>query len=97
MAKYNQGYSDRKDEYLGMRDGKEAGKKQSYKSRRDESYGMNKEYQSDGKYAMGGVMGHEKTPRSCNAFEAQKRDYGRVEKKPMNYRGNPDEAWEYKY
>lgn len=35
-----QGYSDRKDESLGMKNGKESKKKQSYKSRRDESYGM---------------------------------------------------------
>jgi len=31
-----QGYNDRLDESLGMRDGKESGKSQSYKSRRDE-------------------------------------------------------------
>ncbi len=97
MAKYEQGYSDKKDEYLGMRDGKEGGKSQSYKSRRDESYGMSKEYQSDGKYAMGGVMGHDKKPYYSDAFGAQKKDYGRVEKIPMNHRGNPDEAWDYKY
>jgi hypothetical protein len=35
-----QKYSDRKDESLGMKDGKESKKKQSFKSRRDESYGM---------------------------------------------------------
>lgn len=37
-----QGYAARKDESLGMRRGKESGKKQSYKSRRKESYGMAK-------------------------------------------------------
>ncbi len=37
-----QGYNDRLDESLGMRDGKESTKKQSYKSRRDESKGMEK-------------------------------------------------------
>jgi|GEM_PF-2112133 hypothetical protein len=36
---HHQGYKDREDESLGMRAGKEAGKKQSMKDRRDESYG----------------------------------------------------------
>ena len=34
-----QGYSDRQDESLGMRTGKESSKKQSMKARRDDSYG----------------------------------------------------------
>ena len=34
-----QGYKDREDESLGMRTGKESGKRQSMKDRRDESYG----------------------------------------------------------
>jgi len=34
-----QGYAAREDESLGMRTGKESGKKQSMKDRRDESYG----------------------------------------------------------
>lgn len=46
-----QGYNDRLDESLGMRDGKESGKSQSYKSRRDESKGMEK---SMGKPAYSG-------------------------------------------
>ena len=37
--KYHQGYKAREDESLGMRTGKESGKKQSFKDRRDESYG----------------------------------------------------------
>ena len=37
--KHKQGYKAREDESLGMRTGKEAGKKQSMKARRDESYG----------------------------------------------------------
>ena len=35
----NHGYKAREDESLGMRTGKESGKKQSMKDRRDESYG----------------------------------------------------------
>ena len=34
-----QGYKDREDESLGMRTGKESGKKATLKARRDESYG----------------------------------------------------------
>ena len=37
--KKKQGYDAREDESLGMRRGKESGKKQSFKDRRDESYG----------------------------------------------------------
>ena len=37
--KHKQGYKAREDESLGMRTGKESGKKQSMKDRRDESYG----------------------------------------------------------
>ena len=36
---HKQGYKAREDESLGMRTGKESGKKQSMKDRRDESYG----------------------------------------------------------
>lgn len=35
----DQGYNDREDEQLGMKDGKESGKKQSYADRRDDSRG----------------------------------------------------------
>jgi len=85
MAK--QGYADRKDESLGMKDGAERGKKQSYKSRRDESYGMKDM----------GVMGHDKKPMKCDAFAGQKRDMGRVQREPMTNRGYPDRAMAYKY
>lgn len=44
-----------------------------------------------------GVMGHEKSPSKCNAFAAQKRDMGRVDRIPMDYRGTPDKAFGYKY
>jgi len=75
------------DESLGMRRGKESGKKQSYKARRDESYGMK------GKK----MLGHEKKPMKCNAFAAQKYDMGKINKKPMEMRGYPRQAWDYKY
>lgn len=87
MAKYKQGYSDRMDESLGMRDGKASSKKQGYKARRDESYGMRDM----------GVMGHEKKPMKCDAFAAQKKDMGRLQREPMNNRGYPEQAFEYKY
>lgn len=44
-----------------------------------------------------GVMGHEKKPSKCNAFAAQKKDLSRVQMKPMDYRGSPDKAFDYKY
>lgn len=87
MAKYKQGYSDRMDESLGIRRGKESSKKQSYKDRRDESYGMKDM----------GVMDHEKKPMKCNAFAAQKKDLGRLKREPSNNRGYPEQAWDYKY
>lgn len=71
-----QGYSDRTDESLSMRNGKESMKSQSFKSRRDESYGMKK------------VMGHEKTPKKCDPFAAQKSGMRR---------GYPAEAYNYNY
>jgi|TARA_R110002050_G_scaffold237798_1_gene373891 hypothetical protein len=42
VKKKKQGYNAKLDESLGMRKGKESGKKQSMKSRRDESKGMAK-------------------------------------------------------
>jgi len=39
QKKKKQGYDAREDESLGMRRGKESGKKQSMRDRRDESYG----------------------------------------------------------
>ena len=39
MMEKKQGYDDEEDESLGMRTGKESGKKQSMKDRRDDSYG----------------------------------------------------------
>lgn len=86
MAK--QGYNARLDESLGMRRGPEKGMKQSYKDRRDESRGMR-----DRK----GVMGHEKSPMSCDAFAAQRSDIGRIKLDPMGNRGYPQMAWNYKY
>jgi len=85
MAK--QGYADRMDESLGMRDGKASSKKQGYKARRDESYGMKDM----------GVMGHEKKPMKCNAFAAQKSDMGRLKREPADNRGYPEQAFKYKY
>lgn len=44
-----------------------------------------------------GVMGHEKKPKYVDAYSAQKRDLGRMDWKPMGYRGTPDQAFDYKY
>lgn len=61
--------------------------KQGYKDRQDERYAMK------GK----GVMGHEKAPKACNAFAAQKSDMGRLQREPSNNRGYPEKAFGYKY
>lgn len=87
MAKYKQGYMDRKDESLGMRNGPAKDMKQDYKARRDESYGMKKM----------GVMGHDKKPMKCDAFAAQKKDMNRLQREPQENRGYPEKAWDYKY
>tara|TARA_R100001369_G_scaffold91728_2_gene133878 strand:- start:409 stop:645 length:237 start_codon:yes stop_codon:yes gene_type:complete len=50
-VKYSQGYNDRLDDSLSMKDGKESTKSQSYKSRRDESKAMSKKLY---KHAYGG-------------------------------------------
>ncbi len=54
-----QGYKAREDESLGMRTGKESGKKQSMKDRRDESYGKwgKRPNQRINKASGGRVMG----------------------------------------
>lgn len=89
MAKYKQSGSDRMDESLGMRRGKESGKSQSYKSRRDESRGMSK--------AMSGkkVMKHDKAPSGISVPCGE----GWSEVKPFKVgnKGYPSQAYGYKY
>lgn len=97
---YKQGYSDRKDESLGMRDGAERYKKQSYKARRDESYAMkddvkmkNERYMPKGMNKK--VMGHDKAPKNIDVPCGE----GFKEVKPF-YDGNkgyPPQAFDYKY
>ena len=60
-----QGYNAKLDESLGMRRGKESGKKQSMKSRRDESKGMAKKVGK--KRAYGAVKTMDKK-KQANAF-----------------------------
>ena len=85
---HKQGYSARKDESLGMRNGREKKMKQPYKDRRAESYGME---------GSMGVMGHEKEPRKIDAYAAQTRDMGRMDYKKSIDRGYPDKAMDYQY
>jgi len=102
---YKQGYSDRKDESLGMKDGPASSKKQDYKDRRAESYGMQdyEKHKSSGhnmKYMDGkeyGVMGHDKMPDHIDVHSAQKKDLNRIDGKSMDYRGSPDQAFHYHY
>lgn len=88
MAKYKQGSSDRMDESLGMRRGKESGMSQSYKDRRDESKGMSK----GGKLKDGT---HASPVQSINVPCGQ----GWSEVKPLKQGndGYPAKAFDYKY
>lgn len=61
--------------------------KQGYADRQDERYGMEKKAK----------MGHEKAPKKCDPFQAQKSDMGRLKKEPSNHRGYPAQAFGYKY
>lgn len=63
-------------------------KKQGYKDRQDESYAMK------GK----GGFGHEKKPSyKCDPLASQKADMGRMRVRPMEMRGYPSQAMDYKY
>lgn len=79
-----------------MPTGKGYGYSQSKMDRKHESMGMKNHNM---KYMKGemGVMGHDKMPKKTNVFAAQKRDIGRVQMKPMDYRGSPDDAFDYNY
>lgn len=96
-----QGYNDRLDESLGMRNGPARSMKQDYKARRDESRGM-KQYEANMKnerYMPKGmkkkVMGHDKAPNEINVPCGQ----GFKEVKPFHdgNKGYPSQAFDYKY
>lgn len=98
---YKQGYNDRLDENLAMRNGKEKDMKQSYKDRRDESRGM-KKYEANmknEKYMPNNmkekVMGHEKQPMNIKIPEGQ--GYSEVKPYKPGMKGYPKEAYNYKY
>lgn len=92
---YKQGYDDRMDESLGMRDGKESGKKQSYKDRRDESRGM-----SRGKMG-GGVFNLKDNTQASEVKQvstnSEQYDMGRVRYESVGSKGYPAQAWDYDY
>lgn len=50
-----------------------------------------------GNPAGGKIMGHDKQPKKCNPFAAQKSDMNKIQRKPMDNRGYPKQAWDYKY
>jgi len=48
--------------------------------------------------AVGGkVMGHDKQPMKVNPFKELKKDYGKINKLPMDYKNTPKKAFEYNY
>lgn len=52
-----------------------------------------KSYEMKGKK----IMGHEKAPKKCDPFAAQRADLGRIQKLPNMSRGYPSQAMDYKY
>lgn len=87
---YKQGYDDRMDESMSMRDGKESSKKQSYKDRRDESRGMS-----------GGVFNLKDNTQAGEVkqvpTDSEQYDMGRVRYESVGSKGYPAQAWDYKY
>ena len=90
-----QGYSDRKDESLGMKDGKESSKSQSYKGRRDESYAMKNNEKYMPKSMSSKVMGHASAPKACPVSVGE----GLKEVKPakQGMKGYSKQAFDYKH
>jgi len=90
-----QGYNDRLDESLGMRRGKESGKKQSYSDRRDESRGMRKSKDRGGVFNLkDGTQASEVKNVSTNS---EQYDMGRIREYSSGSKGYPAEAWNYEY
>lgn len=90
-----QGYNDRLDESLGMRDGKESGKMQSYKARRDESRGMRRSKDRGGAFNLkDGAQASEVKNVPTNS---EQYDMGRIQEYSCGSKGYPAEAWNYEY
>lgn len=50
------------------------------------------------RYAMNmGEMKHASAPKKCNPLKAQQADVSRLHMRPMEHRGYPKEAFNYKY
>ncbi|NGX36875.1 MAG: hypothetical protein K1000chlam2_00020 [Chlamydiae bacterium] len=99
---HKQGYNDRMDERLGMKNGADKYMDQSYKARRNESRGMaksesnyaNEKYMEKGMAGSGKVMGHDKSPSKVGLMVG----YGFKEIKPFHEgKGYPKQAYDYKY
>lgn len=92
---HRQGYNDRKDESMGMRDGKESGKMQSYSDRRGESRGMYKSnYGGKGFNLKDGTQASEVKNISTTS---EQYDMGRIRYEHVGSKGYPAQAWDYKY
>lgn len=63
-------------------------KEQGYKDRRDESMGMKRKMDE---------MGHANKVMKCDSFAAQRSDMNRLRNLPWNNKGQPQQAWDYKY
>ena len=92
---HTQGYNDRMDESLGMREGKGSSKKQSYSNRRDESRGMRKSKDRGGVFNLkdGEQAGYVKYVST----NSEQYDMGRVRYETVGSKGYPAQAWKYDY
>ena len=104
MDNYCQSSASRMDESLGMRNGPERDRNQSYRARRDESSGMRRAmdksapYRAD--YHRNGfeIKDNSQAPEVRNiATNSEQYDLGRVRKLKVGSRGYPAEAWNYDY
>lgn len=65
--------------------------------RERESMGMKDYLKGYDHGKMSDVMGHDSEIYHVNALAAQKSDLGRLNQIPMQYRGTPEQAFDYKY
>ncbi len=63
----------------------------------DKSGNSNNRYMGMLKGGSKGVMGHDGGVSSISTTSPQKRDMGKLQVRPMEYRGYADKAFEYKY
>lgn len=92
---YKQGYDDRMDESMSMKDGRGSSKMQSYSSRRDESRGMRKSKDRGGGFNLKDNT-HASDVKNVS-MNSEQYDMGRVQYESVGSKGYPAQAWDYSY